>query len=71
MVILSIHSMVMDRISELEAEKGALDQEYTTKAKEYKEMEKQMGVMKEYMEKQGIRTRETDRTERKKDGQER
>lgn len=40
-------------------------------AKEYKEMEKQMGVIKEYMEKQGIRTRETDRTERKKDGQER
>ncbi len=30
----------------------------------YKEMEKQISVMKEYMEKQGIRTRETDRTDK-------
>jgi hypothetical protein len=48
------YSMVLDRISELEAEKGALDQEYAKKAKEYKEMENEMGVMKDYMEKQGI-----------------
>ena len=65
------YSMVMDRIAELEAEKGALDQEYAKKAKEYKEMEKQMGVMKEYMEKQGIRTKEASKSGRKKDGQER
>ena len=65
------YSMVIDRIAELEAEKGALDQEYAAKAKEYKEMEKQMGVMKEYMEKQGIRTREVARSDRKKSEQER
>ena len=65
------YSMVMDRIAELEAEKGALDQEYAKKAKEYKEMEKQMGVMKEYMEKQGIRPREAARSDRKKSEQER
>ena len=59
------------RISELESEKGAVDQEYAAKAKEYKEMENEMSVMKEYMEKQGIRTRETVRSGRKKDGQER
>ena len=63
--------MVMDRIAELESEKGALGQEYATMAKEYKEMEKQMGVMKEYMEKQGIRTKEASKSGRKKDGQER
>ena len=39
--------------------------------KEYKEMEKQMEVMKEYMEKQGIRTREAARSDRKKSEQER
>ena len=60
------YSMVLDRI-----EKGALGQEYATMAKEYKEMEKQMGVMKEYMEKQEIRTMETTRSDRKKDGKER
>ena len=65
------YSMVMDRIAELESEKGALDQEYAAKAKEYKEMENEMGVMKEYMEKQGIRTREAAKSDRKKDGQER
>ena len=65
------YSMVMDRIAELEAEKGALDQEYGQKAREYREMEKQMGVMKEYMEKQGIRTKETSRSDRRKDRQER
>jgi len=65
------YSMVLDRIAELEAEKGALDQEYGQKTKEYKKMEKQMGVMKEYMEKQGIRTKEASKSGRKKDGQER
>ena len=65
------YSMVMDRISELESEKGALDQEYATKAKEFKEMENEMSVMKEYMKKQGIRTMETGRSGKKKDGQER
>ena len=65
------YSMVMDRIAELEAEKGALDQEYAKKVKEYKDMEKQMGVMKEYMEKQGIRPREAARSDRKKSEQER
>ena len=65
------YSMVMDRISELESEKGGLDQEYAKKAKDFKEMEKQMGVMKEYMEKQGIRTKEASKSGRKKDGQER
>lgn len=65
------YSMVLDRISELESEKGALDQEYAAKAKEYKEMENEMGVMKEYMEKQGIRTREAARSDRKKSEQER
>lgn len=65
------YSMVLDRISELESEKGTLGQEYATMAKEYKEMEKHMGVMKEYMEKQEIRTMETTRSDRKKDAQER
>ena len=65
------YSMVMDRIAELESEKGALDQEYAAKAKEYKEMENEVGVMKEYMEKQGIRTREAARSDRKKSEQER
>ena len=65
------YSMVMDRIAELESEKGGLDQEYAKKAKDFKEMEKQMGVMKEYMEKQGIRTRETTKSDRNKDAQER
>lgn len=65
------YSMVMDRIAELEAEKGALDQEYGHKAREYREMEKQMDVMKQYMEKQGIRTKEAARSGKKKDGQER
>ena len=65
------YSMVMDRIAGLEAEKGALDQEYGHKAREYREMEKQMGVMKEYMEKQGIRTREAARSDRKKSEQDR
>ena len=51
-------SMVMDRISELEGEKTDLDREYGQKLKEYKEMEKQMAVLKQYMEKQGIQTRE-------------
>ena len=65
------YSMVLDRISELESEKGTLGQEYATMAKEYKEMEKHLGVMKEYMEKQEIRTMETTRPDRKKDAQER
>ena len=65
------YSMVLDRIAELESEKGGLDQEYAKKAKDFKEMEKQMGVMKEYMEKQGIRTREVARSDRKKSEQER
>ena len=65
------YSMVMDRIAELEAERGALDPEYAKKVKEYKDMEKQMGVMKEYMEKQGIRPREAARSDRKKSEQER
>ena len=34
-------------------------------------MEKQMDVMKQYMEKQGIRTKEAARSGKKKDGQER
>ena len=62
------YSMVMDRITELESEKGGLDQEYAKKAKDFKEMEKQMGVMKEYMEKQGIKTRKDARSDKKKDG---
>ena len=65
------YSMVMDRIEELEAEKAGLDKEYGQKLKEYKEMEKQMTVMKQYMEKQGIQTRETAKTEKKRGGQER
>ena len=65
------YSTIMDRISELESEKASLDQEYDQKTKEYKKMEKQMGVMKEYMEKQGIKTRESARSDRNKDGQER
>ena len=52
-------SMVMDRISELETEKTGLDKEYGQKLKDYKEMEKQMSVMKQYMEKQGIVIKET------------
>ena len=39
--------------------------------KELREMEKQMDVMKQYMEKQGIRTKEAARSGKKKDGQER
>lgn len=65
------YSMVIDRIAGLESEKGSLDQEYGQKAREYREMKKQMGVMKEYMEKQGIRTKEASKSGRKKDGQER
>lgn len=64
-------SMVMDRISELEDEKTDLDREYGQKLKEYKEMEKQMTVMKQYMEKQGIQTRESAKSEKKRGGQER
>jgi len=64
-------SMVMDRISELEGEKTDLDREYGQKLKEYKEMEKQMTVMKQYMEKQGIQTRESAKSEKKRGGQER
>ena len=64
-------SMVIDRISELEGEKTDLDREYGQKLKEYKEMEKQMTVMKQYMEKQGIQTRETARSEKKRGVQER
>ena len=65
------YSMVMDRIAGLESEKGSLDQEYGQKAREYREMEKQMGVMKEYMEKQGIQIKETAKSEKKKGEQER
>ena len=65
------YSMIMDRIAELESEKASLDQEYGQKAREYREMEKQMGVMKEYMEKQGIKTREMGRSGKKKDETER
>ena len=65
------YSMVTDRIAELGAEKAGLDKEYGQKLKEYKEMEKQMSVMKQYMEKQGIVTKETTRSGRKKGGQER
>ena len=42
--------MVTNRIEELEGEKATLDREYGQKLKEYKEMEKQMSVMKQYME---------------------
>ena len=63
--------MVMNRISELEAEKAEFDKEYSAKYKELREMEKQMDVMKQYMEKQGIRTKEAARSGKKKDGQER
>ena len=65
------YSMVTDRIAELGAEKAGLDKEYGQKLKEYKEMEKQMNVMKQYMEKQGIQTKEAAKSSRKKDGQER
>ena len=65
------YSMVLDRIAGLESEKGSLDQEYGQKAREYREMEKQMGVMKEYMEKQGIQIKETAKSEKKKGEQER
>lgn len=64
-------SMVMERIAELEGEKTALEKEYRSKLKDYKEMEKQMSVMKQYMEKQGIVSKEATRTGRKKYGQER
>ena len=63
-------SMVMDRIAELEIKKTVLDKEYAQKLKEYKELEKQMYVMKQYMEKQGIKTRETAKSEKKRGGQE-
>ena len=53
--------MVLDRISEPEAEKAGLDKEYAQKLKEYKEMEKQLSVMMQYMENKGIRSRETAR----------
>ena len=65
------YSMVIGRIAGLESEKGSLDQEYGQKAREYREMEKQMGVMKEYMEKQGIQIKETAKSEKKKGEQER
>ncbi len=65
------YDMVMNRISELEAEKAGLDKEYSAKYKELREMEKQMDVMKQYMEKQGIRTKEAARSGKKKDRQER
>ena len=65
------YDMVMNRISELEAEKAEFDKEYSAKYKELREMEKQMDVMKQYMEKQGIRTKEAARSGKKKDGQER
>ena len=65
------YSMVMDIIEELETEKAGLDKEYGQKLKEYKEMEKQMSVMKQYIEKQGIVTKEAARSGRKKDGPER
>jgi hypothetical protein len=39
--------------------------------KELLEMEKHMSVMKQYMEKQGLRTKEAARSGKKKDGQER
>lgn len=65
------YSMVTDRIEELEGEKTGLDKEYGQKLKEYKEMEKQMSVMKQYIEKQGILTKEAVRSGRKKDSQER
>ena len=65
------YSMVMDRIEELEGEKAGLDKEYGQKLKEYKEMEKQMAAMKQYMEKQGIQTKEAIKSSRKKDGQDR
>ncbi|MBQ9606585.1 MAG: hypothetical protein IJV16_05350 [Lachnospiraceae bacterium] len=64
-------SMVMDRIAELEGEKAGLDKEYGKKLKDYKKMEKQMAVMKQYMEKQGIVTKEAARSGKKRDGQER
>ena len=63
--------MVMNRISELEAQKAWLDKEYSAKYKELREMAKQMAVMKQYTEKQGIRTKEAARSGKKKDGQER
>ncbi len=65
------YSMVTDRIEELEAEKTGLDKEYGQKLKEYKEMEKQMSVMTQYIEKQGIQTRETAKSEKKRAEQER
>ncbi len=63
------YSMVTDRIAELEGEKSGLDKEYWQKLKKYKEMEKQMSVMKQYIEKQGIQTRETAKSEKKRGGQ--
>ena len=59
------YDMVMKRISELEAEKAGLDKEYSAKYKELREMEKQMSVMKQYMEKQGLRTKEAARSGKK------
>ena len=55
----------------MEAEKAGLDKEYSAKYKELRAMEKQMDVMKQYTEKQGIRTKEATRSGKKKDGQER
>ncbi len=55
----------------MEAEKAGLDKEYSAKYKELREMAKQMAVMKQYTEKQGIRTKEATRSGKKKDGQER
>ena len=57
--------MVMKRISELEAEKAGLDKEYSAKYKELRAMEKQMDVKKQYMEKQGLRTKEVARSGKK------
>ena len=65
------YSMVTDRIAELKAEKAGLDKEYGQRLKEYKEMEKQMSVMKQYMEKQGTVTKETVRSGKKRYSQER
>jgi hypothetical protein len=59
------YDMVMNRISELEAEKAWLDKEYSAKYKELREMKKQMDVMKQYMEKQGLRTKEAARSGKK------
>lgn len=55
----------------MEAEKAGLDKEYSAKYKELREMAKQMAAMKQYTEKQGIRTKEATRSGKNKDGQER